>query len=174
MRELPKSMSESQRRIPPSKGVGCLWPGVGVILAIFPISVLVLIAAFNRSTRAKVQPAIEITVVAYQTGTATPRQNEESTVETLSPLLTPNPGEVVYFSIGELVEVFGTEGDGLRLRNAPGLGATINVLALENEVYEVRGGPEEMDGYVWWFLINPYDNEIQGWSVGIFLRGINR
>jgi len=171
---MAKSMSESQRRKRSDKGAGCLWPGVGVILAIFSIFVIVLIAALNRANRAKVQPPIEITVVAYQTGTATPRQNEESTVETQSPLLTPNPGEVVFYSIGELVEIFGTEGDGLRLRNAPGLGATINVLALENEVYEVRGGPEEMDGYVWWFLINPYDNEIQGWSVGTFLRGINR
>ena len=73
-----------------------------------------------------------------------------------------------------VVEIYGTEGDGLRLRNAPGLSATIHVLALENEVYEVRGGPENMDGYVWWFLINPYDNEIQGWSVGTFLRAINQ
>lgn len=174
MREWQKSMSESQRRIPSSKGAGCLWPGVGVILAIFSIFVLVLIAALNRANRAKVQPPIEITVIAYQTGTATPGQNEEGTVETQSPLLTPNPGEVVFFSIGELVEVFGTEGDGLRLRNAPGLDSTINVLALENEVYEVRGGPEEKDDYVWWFLINPYNEEIQGWSVGTFLRGINR
>ncbi len=167
-------MSETQRRIRSSKGAGCLWPGVGVILAIFSIFVIVLIAVLNRANRAKEQPPIEITVVAYQTGTATPRQNEESTVEPQSPLFTPITGEVVFYSIGELVEIYGTEGDGLRLRNAPGLSATINVLALENEVYEVRGGPEEIDGYVWWFLINPYDNEIQGWSAGTFLRGINR
>ena len=148
---------------------GCLWSGVGAFLAILILAVLIPLAAMNRLSAAGEGQAIELTIVPYNTSTTTPGIDQIIT-ETATPEFTPDQREVIYYSIGELVEIYGTEGGGLRLRNAPGLDSTINELALENEVFEVRGGPEEADGYVWWFLINPYDNSIQGWSVGNFLR----
>jgi hypothetical protein len=69
-----------------------------------------------------------------------------------------------------LVEVSGTEGDGLRLRDNPSLGAKIAFLGLENEVFEVRGGPRQNDGYEWWYLSNPYNSEKEGWAVANYLR----
>jgi hypothetical protein len=149
---------------------GCLWTGVGAVLAIVILIAVVLISAMNRFARTNEGQSVELTVVPYSTITATPGQAEVNITETVSPEFTQDPGEVIFYSIGELVEIYGTKGDGLRLRNAPGLSSTINVLALENEVFEIRGGPEEADGYIWWFLINPYDSTIQGWSVGTFLR----
>jgi hypothetical protein len=157
----------------PSTGLniegGCLWGAIGAFLAILILVVLVPIASMNRLAAAGNDLGIEMTIIPHNTSTPTPAM-DQSITETVTPEDSPEPGEVIYYSIGELVEIYGTEGDGLRLRNAPGLDSTINILALENEVFEVRGGPEEVDGYMWWFLINPYDNSIQGWSVGNFIR----
>ena len=148
---------------------GCLWGGIGAVLAIMILVVLIPIAAMNRLSALGADQDIELTIIPRNTSTPTPKI-DESITETATPEFSQDPGEVIYYTIGELVEIYGTEGDGLRLRNAPGLDSTINILALENEVFEVRGGPEEVDGYVWWFLINPYDSTIQGWSVGNFIR----
>lgn len=148
---------------------GCLWGGVGAVLGILILVILIPLAAMNRLSAPNEGQSIELTIVPFNTSTPTDTV-DGSITGTATPEITIEPGEVIYYSIGEMVEIYGTEGDGLRLRNAPGLDTTINVLALENEVFEVRGGPEEEDGYVWWFLINPYDNSIQGWSVGNFLR----
>jgi hypothetical protein len=149
---------------------GCLWPGVGAVVAVVIIIAAIFISAMNRLSHANEEQSIDITVVPFSSSTATQGQVDVDITATVLPERTPDSGEVIIYSMGELVEIYGTEGDGLRLRNAPGLDATINELALENEVFEIRGGPEELDGYVWWFLINPYNNTIQGWSVGNFLR----
>ncbi len=94
----------------------------------------------------------------------------------LAPTETPfaqNPvdGDI---SVGDLVEVSGTAGKGLRLRAEAGLSAPVNVLALEHEVFEVREGPSETDGYVWWFLVNPYNDAKQGWAVASFLSPLEK
>jgi len=59
------------------------------------------------------------------------------------------------------------------VRNEPSVNSVVNIVALENEVFEVRGGPTLADGYVWWFLVNPYDIAKQGWAVGDFLRPLD-
>jgi hypothetical protein len=68
------------------------------------------------------------------------------------------------------VTVTGTSGDGLRLREMAGLGAAIQFIALENEVFEVIDGPVDSDGYVWWRLVNPYNTSKTGWGVSNYLR----
>jgi hypothetical protein len=72
-----------------------------------------------------------------------------------------------------LVEVFGTEGEGVRMREGPSLQATVRFVALESEVFEVIEGPVPADGYIWWRLSNPYDPTKGGWAVGQFLRSID-
>jgi hypothetical protein len=98
------------------------------------------------------------------------------------PVTTEAPGEetnipgdlsFVAWNYGDFVEVWGTEGEGLRLRNSAGLNSVISMVAVENEVFELRGGPTELDGYNWWFLVNPYDSSQQGWAAQDFLRSIN-
>jgi hypothetical protein len=77
------------------------------------------------------------------------------------------------FEVGKLVEVHGTGGRGLRLRNRPSTSAPVHLVGLENEVFEVQGGPVVAEGYQWWFLVNPYDNEQQGWAVAAYLRQLD-
>lgn len=56
------------------------------------------------------------------------------------------------------------------MRDGPGLDATIIRLAVENEVFQIEDGPQDVDGYVWWYVVNPYDPEITGWVVSNYLR----
>ncbi|MEE9216101.1 MAG: hypothetical protein V3U32_01580 [Anaerolineales bacterium] len=76
------------------------------------------------------------------------------------------------FATGELVQVFGTEGEGLRMRADPSLGADVMLLGLESEVFEVLDGPTPADGYTWWRLANPFDPSKQGWAADQFLRSL--
>jgi hypothetical protein len=71
---------------------------------------------------------------------------------------------------GMLVEVVGTGTDGLRLRASPGLQSATNLVAFENEVFEVQDGPDQADGRTWWYLVNPYDNRQYGWGVAEYLQ----
>jgi len=106
-----------------------------------------------------IQPAVFLT--STSTGSALPSPNSlEAT-----PVITPG-GELV---IGAYVQVAGTGGDGLRLRDQPGLNGKILLVASEAEVFEVDDGPIEMDGYTWWHLKGPFDPARQGWAVASFL-----
>ena len=121
-------------------------------------------------------PLPELTVVAYSTPTNTPPPTEvsvENAEDTVSQL-GPGPGEPGSdFLLGQLVEVFGTEGEGLRLRVSPSLKGDIILLGLDSEVFEIRDGPVSEDGYIWWQLSNPYDLGQTGWAVSTFLRSID-
>lgn len=72
-------------------------------------------------------------------------------------------------SIGAFVQVSGTGGDGVRLRLEPGLNGEVRFLGLESEVFQVKDGPRQSDSYIWWFLVAPYDESVQGWAVANFL-----
>jgi hypothetical protein len=78
----------------------------------------------------------------------------------------PPPGEI---SIGDSVEIVGTGGDGLRLRANPGLQGDVLFLGYEGEVFLIKDGPQEVDGYIWWYLSAPYDEKVFGWAVSNFL-----
>ncbi len=72
--------------------------------------------------------------------------------------------------VGDYVEVVGTGGEGLRLRNAPAINADVNLLAYDNEVFQIRQGPQDADGHTWYELISPSDSTRKGWAVADFLQ----
>jgi hypothetical protein len=72
-------------------------------------------------------------------------------------------------TIGSLVQVAGTGGDGLRLRVEPGLEEQVRFLGIEAEVFEVVDGPVELDGFVWYLLMTPIDEARRGWAVSNYL-----
>jgi hypothetical protein len=72
-------------------------------------------------------------------------------------------------TVGAYVKVVGTGGDGLRLRDEPGLNGKVRLLGDETEVFNVNEGPLDMDGYIWWYLVGTYDETRQGWAVADFL-----
>jgi hypothetical protein len=99
---------------------------------------------------------------------------------TSTPLITPTttpdpllvgtptiPANVI--AVGGYVQITGTGGDGLRLRSAPGLTSEQLFLGEESEVFQVRDGPQEANGYTWWYLVAPYDESRSGWAAANFL-----
>ncbi len=82
-------------------------------------------------------------------------------------LPTPPPGVI---APGAFVQVTGTGGDGLRLRDAAGLGGKVLIVASEAEVFQVKDGPQELDGYTWWYLEGPFDPQRRGWAVVNYLQ----
>ena len=87
---------------------------------------------------------------------------------TFDPNITPTL-PVGQISIGGYVQITGTEGEGLRLRAAPGLAGQDLFLGFDEEVFQIREGPQQVDGYTWWYLVAPYDESRAGWAVADFL-----
>ncbi len=82
---------------------------------------------------------------------------------TFTPLL---PGEI---GLGSVVQIVGTDGFGLNIRNQAGLNSDVNFLGLDAEVFEILDGPVEADGFTWWYLVTPVDENRSGWAAANFL-----
>ncbi len=115
-----------------------------------------------------VQPTAVITVILAPTSTPTLLPGE-------SVAQTPTPEEgMVIGGIGKglYVQIYGTGGDGLRLRGSASTSGEIRFLGYESEVFLVTDGPKNADGYIWWYLTAPYDESRSGWAVADFLKVI--
>jgi len=102
-----------------------------------------------------------------------------SATPNVTPTFTPDP--LIYgtptlapdvIGIGGYVQITGTEGEGLRLRSDPSLNGTPVFLGYDEEVFQVREGAQNVDGYIWWYLVAPYDETRAGWAVADFLEAI--
>jgi hypothetical protein len=40
---------------------------------------------------------------------------------------------------------------------------------MEAEVFLVKDGPKQSDGFTWWFLEAPYDPDRSGWAASSYL-----
>ncbi|HHH83191.1 MAG TPA: hypothetical protein ENL35_09400 [Chloroflexi bacterium] len=143
--------------------------GLGLLLLVAAVAAGPLIrgSAFANAGR---QPVVTIRPPVFPTEAPPTLSREPSPTPEATPV--PPPLSQEGFGPGVLVSVSGTEGEGLRLRNQPGLSSTVSFLAMENEVLEIGSGPREQDGYVWWYLFNPYDPTKAGWAVANYLRVI--
>lgn len=112
-----------------------------------------------------------MTVIAASTSTPGSGLASISTSTPPPPTVTPtlSPGAI---GIGAFVQISGTEGQGLRLRGAPGLGNDQLFLGYDSEVYQVVDGPVDADGHTWWKLTAPYDATRTGWAVQAYLTVI--
>lgn len=82
---------------------------------------------------------------------------------------TPIPGDI---ALNGYVQISGTDGEGLRIRALPGLGGEHLFLGFDTEVFQVVDGPQEVDGYIWWRLLAPYDDARSGWAASDFLEAM--
>ncbi len=134
---------------------------------------LVTVSGFQRSGAHSEAPSPVVSIVPRPTRTATATAAATAAEPTPLPETpTPDPRAGLGIGPGNLVEVYGTGGDGLRLRAEASLSARVLFLALENEVFLVRDGPVEADGRVWWFLASPHEETRAGWAVAEYLRRI--
>ena len=141
--------------------LGSIAIGIGICVVLFLIAFLTAKIGGRQTSDT---PVAKIGIVPYV----------EPTV-TMPPTLTPvEPTAVIIdgIQIGSSVQIMGTEGAGLKIRNNFGMNSVQKFIALDSEVYEVVGGPEQTDGYTWWELSSAYDTERNGWAVSDYLKPI--
>jgi hypothetical protein len=137
----------------------------GLAMAIILFAITLTILWFTRPESIPATPADAILNITPALTATQASPTPEST-----PTATAAPPSSDGLSIGQDAQVFGTGGDGLRLRATPGLNAEILLLGSEGEIYRVQEGPQQVDGYTWWLLVDPDDQARQGWAVADFLK----
>jgi len=107
--------------------------------------------------------AADITVIPLPTATVeipTPTINAS-----LAASLTAQPNQI---GLNVYVQITGTGGDILRLRSAPGLNSDTVFTGKESETFIVKDGPQQADGYTWWYIVSP-ESTRAGWAAANFL-----
>jgi hypothetical protein len=153
------------------KDIGCLWPALGVAAGIVAVVLLLGLGAETRTALVARQGAAPVVVrIPRPSATPTPQATAVPTPTPTSEVLAPSGP----FALGDLIEVYGTSGNGVRLRSAPSLDGTSIGLGMDSDVFQVQQGPVEAEGHVWWYLVNPYDTSREGWAVGDYLRPLQQ
>lgn len=150
------------------------WLNFKVILVavFFALGVFALLVWMLWNSRAQINsPASGTAVLSVikaptQTPLApkiTPQPTPEPTTSGPEPLPTGN------IAVGDYVQVTGTEGDGLRLHDKAGVAGEVHYVAIDAQVFIVKDGPIEADGYTWWYLEDPYTQDVVGWGAANYL-----
>ena len=144
------------------------WIILGSLLGIGFLLIIVLVLLWIRPPRQSIEqyPA-EMNVIPLPTETLAPLAPE---IPSSTDFVVLSPDKL---GIGLYAQVLGTEGDGLRLRAGAGLDQEPLFLGLDGEVFLIIDGPIIVDGYTWYYLSAPYDEERKGWAVTDFLEVIN-
>ena len=144
------------------------WVIIGAILF---AGLLILITAISIGLTTPLQASTvgfvpaDVTVISAPTSTSSAPPTP--TIDPFAPSPTPTG-----LAIGSYVQISGTDGQGLRIRSAPGLDGEFVFLGYDSEVFVVQDGPQTVDGYVWWYLVAPYDATRVGWAAADFLTFI--
>ena len=143
---------------------------VGIALALLTVTIIVILAA-----RAAPAPKGLPTAALYILPAPTDTLPVPTTVQLPTPTATsevPPPPPPGVIAVGSFVEVTGTGVVGLRMRDNPGLESKTLFLGMDAEVFKITDGPRDVDGYTWWHLVAPYDEQRQGWAVANYLSAI--
>jgi hypothetical protein len=108
--------------------------------------------------------AADLTIIPAPTHTPVATLPPAIDPSLVTPTLAPNT-----IGISAYVQISGTEGEGLRVRSAPGLNGDTVFFGDESEVFVVKDGPQTADGHTWWYLVAPYDEARAGWAAADFL-----
>ena len=137
----------------------------GIFIAIIIVISAFLLLRFSPFQLAEIQntPVLGMTIVPAKTFTPT------AILQFEQPTATPTMPLVGGIRAGMYVQILGTGGSGLRIRDAAGLSSNVKFYGLDDEVFLVKDGPVEQDGYTWWLLVAPYDETRNGWAASNFL-----
>jgi hypothetical protein len=142
--------------------------------ALFVLGILtfVLLAVFQFAFPEKNSPSVptqDFTVIPAPSLTPNLPTNSQGNPGITS---TPTPVPAGEMGIGAYVQIFGTGGEGLRLRSGPGTDNSPLFLGMEAEVFKITDGPKESGGFTWWYLVAPYDDNRKGWAAQTYLSVI--
>ncbi len=141
----------------------------GILFAVIVFATLIAILVSSRAKDITQVPATAMLSVIEAPTATSPAQ-----VKTATPGSTPQSTQSGAnsggnFTIGNFVQVSGTGGNGLRLHESAGVSSPVKYIALEAEVFTVKDGPVEADGYSWWLLEDPYTENATGWGAANYL-----
>lgn len=152
------------------------WLSIKVLLGafVFGVGIFTVLVWFLWSAKGSSNSEIPATAIlkVIEAPTQTPLVDLVTLTPTSKPTTSqaaPTPIGDINISVGKYVQVSGTGGDGLRLHNNPSVGSKVNYVAIDSEVFIVKDGPIDADGYLWWELEDPYTNEAVGWGVANYL-----
>lgn len=146
----------------PSVALGAI--GIAIIMIVFTFLV---IWYASSNTYIPTQSKAIITIIPWSTSTLIPTTTSTPDLrELITETPTLRPDET---GIGSIVQIVGTLGDGLNIRTKPGLTSEINFLGYDEEIFEIRDGPVEKDGIIWWYLVTPLDTNRAGWAAVTYL-----
>ncbi len=134
----------------------------GLLLLITAVSIGLTSARQNADVG--FAPA-DLTVIPAPTSTSSAPAT--ATIDPFAPTATPTG-----IAIGNYVQITGTEGQGLRIRSEPSLNGNPEFLGYDSEVFIIKDGPRQADGFTWWYLVAPYDDTRVGWAAADFLTYI--
>jgi len=135
--------------------------------AIFIASVLLVVTFLAAGS---VNPPDQLTYSGEAALTVLPVPTQKPTVVPPTPALSATLETNGSIQIGGYVKISGTESEGLRFRGDPSLNGEIVYLGYEDEVFLVKDGPEDQDGYLWWYLEAPLNETRFGWAVSNYLQ----
>ncbi|MBN1956467.1 MAG: SH3 domain-containing protein [Anaerolineae bacterium] len=85
----------------------------------------------------------------------------------------PTPTASSEIVIGGYVQVSGTGGAGVSLRQEPDLNSTRLGIAQEEDVLIVLDGPRRSGGFTWWLVRDREEEAQQGWAVANYLHPVD-
>lgn len=145
-----------------------------VVLGAFGFTLLLLgltfavVIVFTTLPSSIGMPTAELTIIPGPTSTLYIPTPTLTTVPTITSNLPPSPMPGM-IGVGSSVQIYGTEGSGLNIREEPGVSTDILFVALESEVFEIYDGPVMVDEITWWFLVTPLDTTRNGWAASNYL-----
>jgi len=150
------------------------WFNFKVILGAIFFAMCVFTVLLGLLWSAKAKTIVEIPATALLNIIEAPTQTLPAPIQTLTPTLDASsspqaPVRGAEINIGDYVQVSGTGGDGLRLHATAGVSGEVRYIAIDTEVFLVKEGPIDADGYVWWLLQDPYKDNSVGWGVENYL-----
>ena len=138
-----------------------------IIVAVLLLLITAISIGFTSPLQTSQTGFVPANVTMIPASTSTSNAPPTATIDPFAP--TPTPTGI---AIGNYVQISGTDGEGLRIRSEPGLNGNPDFLGFDSEVFIVRDGPREVDGYLWWYLVAPYDESRAGWAASDFLTYI--
>ena len=143
-----------------------------VLAGALGVAVFLLVCSFGWVELSAPPPAsgdvlAVVTLIPAPSGTPAPIPT--ATLDPNAPTVAPTtvPGGL---ALGSYVQIKGTDGQGLRIRSAPGLNSNQLFLGYDAEVFIIKDGPRQADGYAWYQLVAPYDTTRTGWAASDFLN----
>lgn len=144
-----------------------LWIAVGsVVTALFLCLFIWLAFWIFKPSHASGQTIPTAILVMIPAPTSTPSILSQPL---FSQTKTAVPTDQSGIGLGVFVQIQGTGQDGLRIRSGPGTDKATNFLGMDSEVFKVTDGPVQSDGFIWWFLVAPYDRNRNGWAASNYL-----